>query len=134
MSSKVSAGIDCTANVCDRELCVEVQLRVFLEGVRGLGVHLVPWGLECQVYVYQASSGGGRSYSSGTSLMLGRGLVSQKENPALAESEAAEPAEEAFNPMSQLARRVSSPVFHPNPGEPGRSCCGVLGGGAGGPP
>ncbi|XP_030619826.1 uncharacterized protein C1orf232 homolog [Delphinapterus leucas] len=33
-------------------------------------------------------------------------LAEEKENPALVESEAAEPAEEAFNPMSQLARRV----------------------------
>lgn len=35
------------------------------------------------------------------------GLVSQRENPGLVESETAEPTEETFNPMSQLARRVS---------------------------
>ena len=46
----------------------------------------------------------------------------------LVESEMAEPTEEAFNPMSQLARRVSSAFFRPNPGELGRSLCGVLGG------
>lgn len=50
------------------------------------------------------------------------GLVSQRENPALVESETAEPTSEPFNPMSQLARRVSSPFFQPSPG--------VLGGGA----
>lgn len=33
----------------------------------------------------------------------GWGSVSQKENPVLVESEMAEPTEEAFNPMSQLA-------------------------------
>ncbi|KAL6033934.1 hypothetical protein STEG23_007209 [Scotinomys teguina] len=32
-------------------------------------------------------------------------LAEERENPALVESEAAEPSEEAFNPMSQLARR-----------------------------
>lgn len=49
--------------------------------------------------------------------MLGHGgLVSQRENPALVESETAEPQEEAFNPMSQLARRVSFPVFNPTLG------------------
>lgn len=90
----------------------------------------VLWSLGCLVYVYQASSEGGSSYSFGASLMLGGGLVSQRENPALVESETAEPTPEAFNPMSQLARRVSSPFFPPSPGEPGRGCCGVLGGGA----
>lgn len=49
-------------------------------------------------------------------MLGGWGLVSQGENPALVESEAAEPQEEAFNPVSQLARRVSSPVFHPTRG------------------
>lgn len=44
------------------------------------------------------------------------GLVSQRENPALVESETAEPTSEAFNTMSQLARRVSSPFFQPGPG------------------
>ncbi|XP_069431079.1 uncharacterized protein C1orf232 homolog [Ovis canadensis] len=34
------------------------------------------------------------------------GLAEEKENPVLVESEMAEPTEEAFNPMSQLARRV----------------------------
>lgn len=52
---------------------------------------------------------------NGISLMLG-GLVSQRENPALVESDTAEAPEEALNPMSQLARRVSSPVFHPTLG------------------
>ncbi|XP_069893679.1 uncharacterized protein C1orf232 homolog [Dipodomys merriami] len=33
-------------------------------------------------------------------------LAEERENPALVESETAEPTEEAFNPMSQLARRV----------------------------
>ncbi|XP_042636215.1 uncharacterized protein C1orf232 homolog [Orycteropus afer afer] len=33
-------------------------------------------------------------------------LAEEKETPVLVESETAEPAEEAFNPMSQLARRV----------------------------
>ncbi|XP_035970418.2 uncharacterized protein C1orf232 homolog [Halichoerus grypus] len=33
-------------------------------------------------------------------------LAEERGNPALAESEPAEPAEEAFHPMSQLARRV----------------------------
>ncbi|XP_076993723.1 uncharacterized protein C1orf232 homolog [Tamandua tetradactyla] len=33
-------------------------------------------------------------------------LAEERENPALVESGMAEPAEEAFNPMSQLARRV----------------------------
>ncbi|XP_070260521.1 uncharacterized protein C1orf232 homolog isoform X2 [Myotis yumanensis] len=33
-------------------------------------------------------------------------LVPERENPALVESETAEPTSEAFNPMSQLARRV----------------------------
>ncbi|ERE83784.1 hypothetical protein H671_2g6455 [Cricetulus griseus] len=33
-------------------------------------------------------------------------LAEERENPALVESETAEPQEEAFNPMSQLARRV----------------------------
>ncbi|XP_023558802.1 uncharacterized protein C1orf232-like [Octodon degus] len=33
-------------------------------------------------------------------------LAEERENPALAASETAEPTEEAFNPMSQLARRV----------------------------
>lgn len=66
--------------------------------------------LEC---AYQASSQGGRSHSSGASLILGGGLVSQRGNPALAESEPAEPAEEAFHSMSQLARRVSFPFFTP---------------------
>ncbi|KAG8506730.1 hypothetical protein J0S82_005128, partial [Galemys pyrenaicus] len=33
-------------------------------------------------------------------------LAEQRENPVLVESETAEPTEEAFNPMSQLARRV----------------------------
>ncbi|XP_055467458.1 uncharacterized protein C1orf232 homolog [Psammomys obesus] len=32
--------------------------------------------------------------------------LAERESPALVESETAEPAEEAFNPMSQLARRV----------------------------
>lgn len=91
-------------------------------------MYLVLWGLESLVCVHQASRREGRSYSSGSSLILGGGLVSQKENPVLVESEMAEPTEEAFNPMSQLARRVSSPFFHPNPGELGRSLCGVLGG------
>ncbi|KAM5266747.1 uncharacterized protein C1orf232 homolog isoform 2-T2 [Hipposideros larvatus] len=36
----------------------------------------------------------------------GGDLVSQRENPALVESEMAEPTPEAFNPMTQLARRV----------------------------
>nr|XP_023491209.1 uncharacterized protein C1orf232 isoform X1 [Equus caballus] len=67
---------------------------------------LVLWGLGCLVCMYQASSRRGRSHSSGVSLMLGGGLVSQRENPALVESETAEPTEEAFSPMSQLARRV----------------------------
>lgn len=49
-------------------------------------------------------------------MLGGWGLMSQGENPALVESEAAEPQEEAFNPVSQLARRVSSPVFHPTRG------------------
>lgn len=43
-------------------------------------------------------------------------FVSQRENPALVESDTAEAPEEALNPMSQLARRVSSPVFHPTLG------------------
>lgn len=43
-------------------------------------------------------------------------LVSQRESPALVESEKEEPTEEAFNPMSQLARRVSVPVSHPSLG------------------
>lgn len=42
--------------------------------------------------------------------------MSQRESPALVESETAEPTEETFNPMSQLARRVSSTVFHPSLG------------------
>lgn len=47
--------------------------------------------------------------------MLGGGvLVFQRENPELVESETPEAPEEALNPMSQLARRVSSPVSHPN--------------------
>lgn len=65
-------------------------------------------------------------------LILGGGLVSQKENPVLVESEMAEPTEEAFNPMSQLARRVSSPFSTPTLGSwaealwsPGR-CAGAL--------
>ncbi|KAM6218278.1 uncharacterized protein C1orf232 homolog [Rhynchocyon petersi] len=33
-------------------------------------------------------------------------LAEERETPVLVESETAEPAEEAFNPMSQLARRV----------------------------
>ncbi|KAG3282471.1 hypothetical protein H1C71_033077 [Ictidomys tridecemlineatus] len=33
-------------------------------------------------------------------------LAEERENPALVESETAEPAEEAFSPVSQLARRV----------------------------
>ncbi|XP_070315065.1 uncharacterized protein C1orf232 homolog [Odocoileus virginianus] len=33
-------------------------------------------------------------------------LAEEKENPVLVESEMAEPTQEAFNPMSQLARRV----------------------------
>ncbi|XP_029421106.1 uncharacterized protein C1orf232 homolog [Nannospalax galili] len=33
-------------------------------------------------------------------------LAEERESPALVESETAEPTEEAFNPMSQLARRV----------------------------
>uniref|UniRef100_A0A8D2AQ42 Chromosome 1 open reading frame 230 n=1 Tax=Sciurus vulgaris TaxID=55149 RepID=A0A8D2AQ42_SCIVU len=33
-------------------------------------------------------------------------LAEERENPALVESETAEPTEEAFSPMSQLARRV----------------------------
>nr|XP_012295228.1 uncharacterized protein LOC105708448 [Aotus nancymaae] len=33
-------------------------------------------------------------------------LADERENPALVESEMAEPMEETFNPMSQLARRV----------------------------
>nr|XP_045004724.1 uncharacterized protein C1orf232 homolog [Jaculus jaculus] len=33
-------------------------------------------------------------------------LAEERESPALVEAEKAEPAEEAFNPMSQLARRV----------------------------
>lgn len=46
--------------------------------------------------------------------MLGGGvLVFQRENPELVESETPEAPEEALNPMSQLARRVSSPVSHP---------------------
>lgn len=89
---------------------------------------LVPWGLEHLVCVHQAGRREERSYSSGASLILGGGLVSQKENPVLVESEMAEPTEEAFNPMSQLARRVSSPFLCPNPGELGRCLCGVLGG------
>lgn len=40
-------------------------------------------------------------------------LVFQRENPELVESETPEAPEEALNPMSQLARRVSSPVSHP---------------------
>lgn len=43
--------------------------------------------------------------------------MSQRENPALVESETAEPPEEALNPVSQLARRVSSPVSHPTLGD-----------------
>lgn len=44
--------------------------------------------------------------------MLGGGvLVFQRENPELVESETPEAPEEALNPMSQLARRVSSPVL-----------------------
>lgn len=63
----------------------------------------------------------------------GGGLLSQRETPVLVTSETAEPAEEAFNPVSQLARRVSSsPFFHPQPGpapgEPGGGCCRVPGG------
>lgn len=85
-------------------------------------------GFQVLVCVHQAGRREGRSYSSGASLILGGGLVSQKENPVLVESEMAEPTEEAFNPMSQLARRVSSAFFRPNPGELGRSLCGVLGG------
>lgn len=56
--------------------------------------------------------------------------MSQKENPVLVESEMAEPTEEAFNSMSQLACWQFS-FFHPNPGErsplwsPGR-CAGAL--------
>jgi hypothetical protein len=46
------------------------------------------------------------------------GLLSQRESPALVESETAEPMEEAFNPMSQLARRVSSPFFTLTLGSP----------------
>lgn len=38
-------------------------------------------------------------------------LVFQRENPELVESETPEAPEEALNPMSQLARRVSSPVL-----------------------
>lgn len=60
----------------------------------------------------------------------GGGLVSQRENPALVESEMVEPTPDTFNPMSQLARRVSSSFFQHSLGEPGRGCCGVLGGGA----
>lgn len=64
--------------------------------------------------------------SNGAFLMLGNGvvcLVSQRESPALVESETAEPTEETFNPMSQLARRVSSAVFLPSkPGKPDRGC------------
>ena len=42
--------------------------------------------------------------------------VSQRESPALVESETAEATEETFNPMSQLARRVSSTFFRPSLG------------------
>lgn len=106
----------------------------FVEGVRGLGVYLVLWSLGCLVCVYQASGGGGSCHSSGASFMQGGDLVSQRENPALVESEMAEPTPEAFNTMTQLARRVSSPSFQSTPGEPGRGRCGVLGGGAVAPP
>lgn len=44
--------------------------------------------------------------------------MSQRGNPALVESEPAEPTEEAFHPMSQLARRVSSSFFAPALGSP----------------
>lgn len=58
--------------------------------------------------------------SNGAPLMPGVGgcLVSQRESPALVESETAEPTEEMFNPMSQLARRVSSAVLPSEPGKP----------------
>lgn len=39
--------------------------------------------------------------------------MSQRGNPALVEPEPADPAEEAFHSMSQLARRVSPPFFIP---------------------
>lgn len=42
--------------------------------------------------------------------------MSQRESPALVESETAEPTEETFNPMSQLARRVSSTILRPSLG------------------
>lgn len=102
--------------------------------MRGLGVYLVRWSLGCLVCVYQTSSGGGSCHSSGASLMQSGDLVSQRENPALVESEMSEQTPEAFNPMTQLARRVSSPSFQSTPGETGRDCCGVLGGGAVVPP
>lgn len=97
-------------------------------------MYLVLWRLGCLVCVYQASSGGGSCHSSGASLMQSGDLVSQRENPALVEPEMAEQTPEAFNPMTQLARRVSSPAFQSTPGETGRDCCGILGGGAVVPP
>lgn len=54
-------------------------------------------------------------------------LVFQRENPELVESETPEAPEEALNPMSQLARRVSSPVSHPTL-EPDRGYGEVPGG------
>lgn len=97
------------------------------EGVRGLGVS---WSVGFGVPALCASG-----WQEGREVVFlwglshtGWGLVSQKENPVLVESEMAEPTQEAFNPMSQLARRVSSPFLCPNPGELGRCLCGVLGG------
>lgn len=102
-----------TGTVCDWQLCVVIYLYAFMEGVRELGMCLVLWGLWSPGFVKWASCGGGRSGSSGASLTLGGGLVSQRGNPVLVESETAEPTEEAFNAMSQLVRRVSSPFFIP---------------------
>lgn len=91
-------------------------------------------GFGCLVCVYRASRGDGNSIPLGPISCWVGGLVSQRETPASVESEMAEPNEEDFNPMSQLARRVSSPFFHLSSGKPGRNCSGVLGGGTGAPP
>lgn len=63
------------------------------------------WYIDCLVCAHWLAMGLFSCWGSGGC------LVSQRESPELVESETAEPMEETFNPMSQLARRVSLTVF-----------------------
>lgn len=104
------------ACVCEERHYVEISVSASIprgsRGDAGCTADVLLWYTDCLVCVHWLAMGLLSRWG------VGWCLVSQRESPALVESETAEPTEEMFNPMSQLARRVSSAVLPSEPGKP----------------